>query len=44
LNQDRSEIKDKISSFDDQKPDKMKKNSNLGNVPQDEEELNKMID
>jgi len=30
-------------SFDDQKPDKMKKNTGV-NMPKDEEDLNKMIE
>jgi len=40
----KKEIRDKMSSFDDQKPDKMKR-SNLGiNIPKDEDELNRMIE
>mmetsp|Transcript_87227 Transcript_87227/g.188913 ORF Transcript_87227/g.188913 Transcript_87227/m.188913 type:complete len:150 (-) Transcript_87227:617-1066(-) len=44
LNLEKTQIKNKITSFDDQKPDKLKKTSQQsGNLPQDEEELNKML-
>lgn len=42
-NLEKSQLKEKISSCDDQKPDKLKKKDvNMGVVPQDEDELNKM--
>lgn len=39
----KKDIKEKMLSFDDQKPDKMKKNTGV-NMPKDEEDLNKMIE
>lgn len=39
----KKDIRDKMSSFDDQKPDKMKRNVG-SNMPKDEEDLNKMIE
>jgi len=39
----KKDIKEKMMSFDDQKPDKMKKNTGV-NMPKDEEDLNKMIE
>jgi len=42
LNKEKKSIKEKIESFDNQKPDKLKKQQ-VGVVPQDEEELDKMI-
>jgi chromosome segregation ATPase len=45
LNLEKENIKEKINSFDNQKPEKLKKKQNQpeGNLPQDEEELNKML-
>lgn len=40
----KKDIREKMSSFDDQKPDKMKNNKVNSNLPKDEEELDKMID
>lgn len=39
----KKDIREKMSSFDDQKPDKMKNKVN-SNMPKDEEELDKMIE
>lgn len=43
LNQEKQQVKDKMGSFDDQKPHKLKKQEVSGQVPQDEEELNRMV-
>jgi len=44
FNKEKKQIKDRISSYDNQKPEKLKKQQVVGNnLPQDEEELEKMV-
>jgi len=44
LNEEKKQIKDRISSYDNQKPEKLKKQQLVSsNLPQDEEELDKMV-
>lgn len=45
LNKEREQIKKTIGSYDTQKPEKLKKTQQLGGtVPQDEDELNRMVE